>query len=795
MQPISDGTSIDRRKAIAAFGIASLSAMSVPTDLIAKPVADNNSAIQFFDTVSSLKKRKTLRAGDVVATLGYYAPGDGGNGIYRIVKPDESTLPDQGSIIGLQDKKYAILSNTSHVNYKMFGAKEDGKYDDGVAIKAAHDYANRVNIPVINLSGSYWIKETNDIEIRTNVNWGHSIFNIDEQFNSQKKSRFHIKSNLDSFSIELNVKEKKNLIQQIKPGIQIIPELIPYKNSLVFISDDKDRIGYRAGSSYDGQSHAREEFFYVEEGGKVIGDIAWGFNNYTNLSVYPCDSNYLIVDGGTFYLSGNNPGKTYNGYWKNGFSVTRSRTIIRNQWVGLEKGNKDISLTPRTGFYAISRTYDVSLENVRLIPWIQNRVGEDQDVGAGTYGILCGRTLQTRFYNVTAEGGKGHWGVFGTNLNKRFFVDYCNLNRVDVHFHCWNLHIRDSHIGYKGITITGGGNLIIENTTVCSRRYFVSFRRDFGSTWDGDICINNCKHAIATNGKGGILGFSTADFNYHYPIQLGRHISIHNFVVDYNDVTDSTEPYWLMRVPSFSQMKHGERLRFPEKIICKDIRVVGRKQGVRLLAIDNPQSYQLTKPGKDDGDFLQNNGTFLFDNIQLEQINNPDSIKDVHLLINSNPNKDYQDEYALYPKVIVSDCNGFTAFLAGAANMFLDHCNLNYLTAGLEKHLVGTIEFDSCLLQPVVNNISTEFYNLAASSGINFTNCLFLPPVIDGESKPELVNSSGIIKINKLVRFNHLNSRISHSILQYFKLQKKPLNIGFIQMLKAHSDLESESVE
>src|SRR5699024_6805893 len=229
----------------------------------------------------------------------------------------------------------------------------------------------------------------------------------------------------------------------------------------------------------------------------------------------------------------NNPGETYNGYWKNGFSITRSRTIIRNQWVGLEKGKEDVSLTPRSGFYAFSRTYDVALENVRLIPWIQDRAGKEKDVPAGTYGLSCNRTLQSRFFNVTAEGGKGYWGVFGTNLNKRFFIDHCNLNRVDVHFHCWNLHIRDSYIGYRGITVTGGGDLIIENTTVWSGHYFISFRRDFGSTWNGDIYINNCTHIPASKRDTGILRFSTANFNYHYPIHFGRNIFVQNFTVDY----------------------------------------------------------------------------------------------------------------------------------------------------------------------------------------------------------------------------------------------------------------------
>src|SRR5690606_24140395 len=49
--------------------------------------------------------------------------------------------------------------------------------------------------------------------------------------------------------------------------------------------------------------------------------------------------------------------------------------------------------------------------------------------------------LNSTFRNVTAEGSMLHWGVFGTNLNKDFRLEKCQLNRVDVHFHCWNLTI------------------------------------------------------------------------------------------------------------------------------------------------------------------------------------------------------------------------------------------------------------------------------------------------------------------------------------------------------------------
>src|SRR5690606_8329304 len=130
----------------------------------------------------------------------------------------------------------------------------------------------------------------------------------------------------------LSPQARAAFLSKLKPGVKIISELAGYKNCLVTVADEGDQIGVRAGR--EGQSWDREELFYVEEHGRIIGDIAWEFKDYTSLTAFPCSDSYLVVEGGTFYVSGDNPGETYNGYWRGGISVTRSRTIIRDQWVG-----------------------------------------------------------------------------------------------------------------------------------------------------------------------------------------------------------------------------------------------------------------------------------------------------------------------------------------------------------------------------------------------------------------------------------------------------------------------------
>src|SRR5690606_17751445 len=107
------------------------------------------------------------------------------------------------------------------------------------------------------------------------------------------------------------------------------------------------------------------------------------------------------------------------------------------------------TINPRSGFYSFSNVYDITLENVRLIPYLQLR-SNGKNVRGGTYGISMGRVLKSRFKNVVAEASREHWGIFGTNLNKDFRIEDCDLNRVDVHYHCWNLSIINSDIGDRG---------------------------------------------------------------------------------------------------------------------------------------------------------------------------------------------------------------------------------------------------------------------------------------------------------------------------------------------------------
>jgi len=735
-------------------------------DLYSNISAVSKSALKVAFTVYDLINDRSLKENDFVRVLGYYEINDGGDAEYIIKKspgPDEDNHTDY--LIDLSNGLKAILLRPKSVNYKVFGARGDGDNNDAVQIARAHAYANANNIPVINRVGEYWLKDIVRIIIHTDVDWGKTIFHIDEKYNTINDHRFEIISQHKPVDIKFSEDEKKELLQTLTPGSLFVPILEKFKNHFVVIADNNDRIAYRSGSTFTGQSKAREDFFFVEESGKIIGEITWKFSDYTKLIAYPVDKGYLNVTGGVFYLSGDSPSIKY-GYYKNGINIARSKTKISDQWLGLEPNSEDTTtINPRSGFYSFSNVYDITLENVRLIPYLQLR-SNGKNVRGGTYGISMGRVLKSRFKNVVAEASREHWGIFGTNLNKDFRIEDCDLNRVDVHYHCWNLSIINSNIGDRGITVTGGGDLLIENSS-CSGQSFLSFRSDYGSRWNGDITIRNSTFKVNSDRKSlAILSFAPRDFDYKYPIRFGRKIIIEDFKIDFSSRKSLDATCWVMRVPEFSEMDHGENIKIPDQIQFENIGVVGREKGVRLITLGDQRGYRVDKKGGYADAVLRTNASYIFSNVELEDLSNEDN--QYHFEIG---NSDLAlSEYSLYPSVQFINCPNIALRNNGNfANLIFDNCTVSNFYGSEKRPLSGKVIFSGCEFLPIIRGDHAEVYSPYATVGTFFSNSVIHPPVYNGEVRADLINKIGILKMNETVRFNHSNTALSITIVDHFK--------------------------
>ncbi|HYH57279.1 MAG TPA: hypothetical protein VD772_11745, partial [Anseongella sp.] len=246
---------LSRRKALSVFGLGGLTlasgSLAFPAAASA-PSPGKAGSPRRYGSVAEMCRDTALEEGMLAEVTGYYAPGDGGGGAYLVRKSPGS---GKAGALSLENGLWAGLANITSVNYKMFGARGDKQHDDGEQIKAAHAYANQQGLPVINLSGEFWIRETKSIPILGNVSWGHTVFHIEERFNTQKEPRFEILSREPLQEIRLEGKARAGFLSKLKPGVKIIPELAPYRNCLVIVSDEDDRIGFRSGRP--GQSWAR----------------------------------------------------------------------------------------------------------------------------------------------------------------------------------------------------------------------------------------------------------------------------------------------------------------------------------------------------------------------------------------------------------------------------------------------------------------------------------------------------------------------------------------------------------
>jgi hypothetical protein len=787
-----DKQPLSRRKMLAAFGLAGLSVASASaTPILRKSgTAIAGAEFRFYASTLDMQQDKSLKEGFIATTYGYHKTDDGGAAEYLISRI--SGKINEGEHIQLDKGLVAVLINVSTVNYQMFGAKGEKGTDDGDRIRAAHEYANKIDVPLVNLKGEYWISKTNSIPIATSVSWGKTIFHIDEKHNG-RSSRFRIISRTEPVQVELSALDKTAVLAGLKPGVNMIAQLIPYKNCLLHIVDSNDRVGFRAGKAYGGKvSRGREELFYVEEHGRIIGGIAWGFKDYTSFLAYPAEESYLTVEGGTFYLSGDYPLPKLSGYVANGFQISRSRTLIRNQWVGLEKGNTDTSMNSRTGFYNFSKVYDVVLENIRLIPWEKERADKSKMVDQGTYGISGSHMLNVVFRNITAEGSAEHWGVFGTNMNKNFRIEYCKLNRVDVHFHCWNLYISHSEIGYKGITVTGGGDLFVENTRSQATN-FITFRADYGGKWSGNINIRNCRLSPSVARTTSILAFPSSDFGYGYPIGYAFKLKIEDFIVDYSSIPESTAPGWLILTSETKTTAASGRLFFPYLSEFRNILTEGREMGLRLLIMPDFKAFQMTGKSTYDGTEIVTNSRIVFDNIQLEKIALTDG-KTTHAHLQLSASTGAQDAYSLIPCIQFKECHGLVALFEGnTADLQFENCSISQLKAAPQGPFPGSIRFQNCTFKPNLA-VAKVPYALSATLGTSFTNCLVHLPVMKGERRGDLLPQLDFITLNKTVKYNHLNTRLGHDILQYCKSKGIILNPKFISMLQSHHELEPENL-
>ncbi len=455
------------------------------------------------------------------------------------------------------------------ITYEDFGAAGDGNTDDMEAIVKTHEYANANNLSVFaDETATYYIGGASKTAyIKTDTDWSTARFIIDDT-NVENRSSwvFNVAPSESAVSITDKVSPVKADATSIGTTLD--------KKSLVVLTDSNVKRYIRKGANQNSGS-SQTDVILVDEKGNISPDtpLIWDFDAVTGATAYPMDTEVLTIKGGFFTTIANNAPSEYT-YYTRGIQVRRSNTVVEDLYHDVINEGK--TGAPYSAFVSLSCCADVTVKDCTFTGRKRyETIGSaGTSVAMGSYDIGAATVINAEFINCNQTNNitdGNYWGIAGTNYCKNLVYDGCALSRFDAHQGVLNATIRNSVLGHHGIKLIGMGTALIENTTVLSDS-FVAFRDDYGSTWNGELIIRDCKF-YPTNVASHILSAENSeDHDFGYTCYLPQKIDIDGFYVHraginylFNNVnskhiTSSYEAAYPIAVPEEISVKNFDTL-------------------------------------------------------------------------------------------------------------------------------------------------------------------------------------------------------------------------------------------
>lgn len=417
---------------------------------------------------------------------------------------------------------------SDYVTYEDFGAVGDGKADDSEAIVRTHEYANENGLSVFaNETATYYIGGANKTAfIMTDTNWSTASFIIDDT-NVENRSTWIFNIAPSKSAINITDKFAPLKADAVNIGTSLESE------SLVVLTDSNVKRYIRKGANQNSGSN-QTDVILADENGNISPDtpLIWNFDSITSAVAYPIDSETLTVKGGRFTTLANNASSEYN-YYARGIQVRRSNTVIDGLHHSVENEGKTGS--PYSAFVSLSCCAYVTVKNSTFTGHKKyvTTGSAGTSVTMGTYDIGAATAVNAKFINCNQTNDitdSDYWGIAGTNYCKNLVYDGCALSRFDAHQGVLNATIINSVLGHHGIKLIGSGTALIENTTVLAED-FVDLRSDYGSTWNGELIIRNCKFYPTAISNHIIKAENSEDHDFGYTCYLPRKVEINGFYV------------------------------------------------------------------------------------------------------------------------------------------------------------------------------------------------------------------------------------------------------------------------
>ena len=381
-----------------------------------------------------------------------------------------------------------MSSTNDAISYEAFGAIGDGVHDDLPAICQAHEHANAHGLSVkTRPDAAYHLgSRALTVIIATDTDWNTSRFTIDDtHVDDHKTSIFAVRSLLkpEPLRIDQLVRDQQRVDIRIE------------RDCHVLVEDDRKRVYIRRGLNQNA-GVSQHDCFVLRRDGTVEGDIDWNYDRISRIEAQPIDEQRLVLRGGVFTTIANRM-KQENGYnyWARNIVITRSNTEI-DGLTHYVVGETSVG-HPYSGFVDVRQCADVTLRNCFATGHkIYSTLGTaGKLVSMGSYDYHANNVVNFQMINCRMNHicDRTRWGVIASNFCKNILIEDCTLSRMDTHMGVSGTYvIRRCTLGHMGINAVGRGLLTIEDSTL-NGSSLVSFRGDYGSTWEGDVVIRNCR--------------------------------------------------------------------------------------------------------------------------------------------------------------------------------------------------------------------------------------------------------------------------------------------------------------
>ena len=436
---------------------------------------------------------------------------------------------------------------THVVEYESFGAQGDGVTDDLPAICAAHQFANARGLPVRSRpDATYHLgRRALTAEIATDTDWNSSRFIVDDvRAEDRRTPLFEVCSHLEPIELPIHSLQRDQKHLGIEPG----------RDCYVHVEDDRRRRYIRRGPNRN-RGRGQCDNFIVRADGAIDSPIDWDYDRFSSIEIRPIDPVTLKLRGGVFTTIANRI-KQERGYsyWSRNIIVRRSNTEVE----GLAHhvtGETDVG-QPYSGFLRILRCADVTLRDCfasghRIYRTMGNA---DTPVAMGSYDYVAKEVTNLRMLGCRMDRihDRNLWGVIATDFCRNILLEDCVLSRMDTHMGVSGFYtIRDCTLGHMGLNAIGRGRLTIENATIHGDR-LIRFRGDYGSTWEGELIIRNCRWIPGRGNRTQqfVVGVSNDGMHdFGYPCTMPRQIVIDGLIFDDADAPDEYEGLYLLTDP------------------------------------------------------------------------------------------------------------------------------------------------------------------------------------------------------------------------------------------------------